>query len=669
MTRISFVRGLAICGWLVALAQIALVQEPVAPTQPESGPDLRTRVEAQLRSDAALRVEAPGAERALERALALIALGIARHAPARELLESQARYGPGNERLAAIAALGDLGSPDPALFAELVRDPDPNVRGMACLALGHGGAGPRVGEIAVAASVEIAATARAAIDFAREPREHLDFLPGLLRLGLRARGAAIYAPAPEAPKAPAPAVLEPAASSSAAPNPESPASNPPVGPAKAAAPGATSPAPTMALATPAPRAPAVGPAAFEFSAMLSIAADLDRPAIRDHLLELLLDGGSPEVAAATVRVLPEQVAQLMLTDLWRPSSPAHWSALVDAIDRGLLEKRAIDVLRLSLGQEAERERAAALLLAAGVGEARETLAGGDSGPQVGQRFLLAMALGRSRDKNWIGELSGLALDADPVVRAAAVLAQARLGHGPANARLRDQLKSKPSGAAAQSVALDPAALAEVLWRLGFDPHWQPWLQDQYAVATGRDRLRLAVRLAQHGRLAQREELRTALAQHAAQPLEEALLAELVTALALAPNARDLELLESLASARSTQTAGTAAARRIDAELLAVLVRSKHPRGLAILRDALWRSPRPLACIAALQWIESAGLAELENELDLAPARTTVPELRRAGFAYGRFCGWPALDRLARRKRADDPLLQGAWLGALSARSL
>ncbi|MBM3977967.1 MAG: hypothetical protein FJ299_13395, partial [Planctomycetes bacterium] len=217
MTRITHARGPAICAWLGAMALLAIAQESAPSPQPESGPDLRTRVEAQLRLDAAHRVDAASAERALDllrsareatedqRALALIALGIARHTPARELLESQARYGPGFERIAAIAALGDLGSPDSALFAELVRDPDRIVRGMACLALDLGGAGSRVVELAAAGSAELAASARAALDFAREPHEHLDFHPGVLRLVLRARAAAAYGPVPESLAPPEPA--------------------------------------------------------------------------------------------------------------------------------------------------------------------------------------------------------------------------------------------------------------------------------------------------------------------------------------------------------------------------------------------------------------------------------------------------------------------------------
>jgi hypothetical protein len=425
-------------------------------------------------------------------------------------------------------------------------------------------------------------------------------------------------------------------------------------------------------ATPAALQPATaprGPTGAELGALLILAAELDRPAIRDHLLELLLDGGSPEVAAAAVRLLPEQVSQMMLAGVWRPPTAAHWSAIVAMIERQRLERRAIDVLRLSLGQPDVRDLASALLLAAGVREARETLSGDHALQRPDRRYLVAMALARSGDKSAIGELSGLALDEDPLVRAAAVLGQARLGHGPANALLRDRLRVPATGTAAQSIALDPSALAEVLWRVGLDPVWLPWLQDLHATSKERDRLRLAVRLVQHGRLAQREELRAALAARAEAPLDPLVLRELVDALSLSPDARDVAWIVTLASERSLRASPEPIEREIDALLLAALVRTKHPRGLALLRDGLWRAPRSLACIAALQWIEASGLAALEAELEIVPPRSSEQDLRRAGFAYGRFCGWPALDRLARRKRADDPLLQGAWLGALSARSL
>jgi hypothetical protein len=731
---------------------------PAAALSPAELQARRARVAAQLQADPGLSFGAAGAHAALEmlrsargateeqRAIALTAVGGGRLADGRDLLEAEARYGPGLERLAAILALGEMGEPNLALYTELVRDPDENVRGAACLALIRGGAGLRVGELAAHGTPEVAAAALAAIEYQRQPLQHLEFKPGLLRLSLRERAAAMFggghsalptgpasesAPAPTAPAAlpvlesgeqpppeavavpaaeaaavpadgpasapvevvPTPAVPTPALPTPAVPTPEVPAPALPT-------PAVPTPALPVATATPVAgaRERAPRPAVVELGALMELAVELDRPALRDHVLELLLDESDPSVAAAAVRVMPEQVAQLMLAGLWRPRDAAQWAALVDAIDRGRLERRALDVLRAALSQPDVRAQAASLLLAAGVREARDVLSGASEAQRADQRLWLALGMARSGDVSWIGELSGLALDADPLVRAAAVLAQARLGHGPANERLRERARPATTGAAVAGTALEASAVTEVLWRVGPDPAWLTWIQAYHAISSGEERLRLSVRLVQHGRLSLREPLRAALAQRAETPLPSDLLLELVRALAEAPDARDLAALESLATARSAAAPGSPGAvepsglqvearsadgralgdvafdtahdeQRIDALLLLTLVHAKHPRGLALLRKTLWRAPRPLACIAAQQWIHGGGLSSLEAVLDSPPARSSEQDLRRAGFAYGRSCGWPALDRLAQRKRPDDPLLQGAWLGALSARTL
>jgi len=62
------------------------------------------------------------------------------------------------------------------------------------------------------------------------------------------------------------------------------------------------------------------------------------------------------------------------------------------------------------------------------------------------------------------------------------------------------------------------------------------------------------------------------------------------------------------------------------------------------------------------------LAALEREADAAPTDASEAALRRLGLALGEWGGYGEVQRLVRSRTLRDPLVQGAYLGALAGRT-
>ena len=101
-----------------------------------------------------------------------------------------------------------------------------------------------------------------------------------------------------------------------------------------------------------------------------------------------------------------------------------------------------------------------------------------------------------------------------------------------------------------------------------------------------------------------------------------------------------------------------------------LLRRQDPAALPVLRAAIWRGPWDRSVLACALLLEQGDFPALRDELERAPATATEADLRRVGFALGRWGGMAEVDALARGRRAagTDPVLQGAVLGALAART-
>ena len=81
-----------------------------------------------------------------------------------------------------------------------------------------------------------------------------------------------------------------------------------------------------------------------------------------------------------------------------------------------------------------------------------------------------------------------------------------------------------------------------------------------------------------------------------------------------------------------------------------------------------RSPWNRSLLAGALYADVAGLEAMRLELSTPPRTATESDLRRAGFALGEWGGLLQVEALAAKLGGGDPRLQGALLGALSART-
>jgi len=100
----------------------------------------------------------------------------------------------------------------------------------------------------------------------------------------------------------------------------------------------------------------------------------------------------------------------------------------------------------------------------------------------------------------------------------------------------------------------------------------------------------------------------------------------------------------------------------------LLVEARHPIGISLLRRSLWIRDVPVSQLACGYLIEQEGVSALERETDSPPEWARDEDLRRLGLALGEWGGYGLVQQLARRRNVRDPVLQGAYLGALASRT-
>jgi hypothetical protein len=168
---------------------------------------------------------------------------------------------------------------------------------------------------------------------------------------------------------------------------------------------------------------------------------------------------------------------------------------------------------------------------------------------------------------------------------------------------------------------------------------------------------VAVALTSTGRPEAREAVRSFLRAEVPRGAEGA---RALRALAVDPSIEDIELLRSLFPVEGDA--------EVNAALAAILIERHDTNMLKVLTAAMWREPKNRSCLAAALIIEVGGVEALRRELQNAPAEATRRDRRRAGFALGEFAGMQQVEELALRLSSIDPILQGALLGALAART-
>jgi len=383
--------------------------------------------------------------------------------------------------------------------------------------------------------------------------------------------------------------------------------------------------------------------------VLQEAVRLVTPGIRDHLMQQLIAVGGRAAARSVARTMQADLARTVRFRLWLPRDEAEWSVLFEEIERGKSHPDIVALLRTALDIPSYRVRALALLV--GTGDAK---AGGDAltlmptfEPKV--KAQLVRGFGATGDPKWIPELSRLRLDESSEVHTEALIAQVRLRHTPARERLLAILRNHDDPDRPAAIAI----LADMGWNLQMHPLITEALR---SAVDFEEQLTLATVLVEQGVFAPRDLVRQALAAGVAGDRAAAM----VRGLAINPSPEDLNWMREVFPAEGSL--------ELNIELARALLRNNDNGILPVLRAALWSDPWHRSLLAAALDISIRGIHGLRGELDAAPADSGGKATRRVGFALGEFGGFGEVDLLSRRRRSGDPALQGAYLGALSART-
>jgi hypothetical protein len=541
------------------------------------------------------------------RAVCWMAIGCSGAVSGRVELQDLARKGTGIERLAAILALGEMGTGVEAALLPLVDAGKPDVGECALLALlrsGRPSSRRRVDEIAHDPQHPLAKVAAELLVFALDESSSTPTRAAVLLLELRWFAARRYGLVDHQ-----------------------------------AWPGLV----VHALCD---------DDEFMHEVVLRSAARLRKPGIKDYLLhELRYDKGEGRLRAA-VTGMPLEVGQLVQNELWLPKDVGEWSIVLDEIERRDLAPLAIDLLKRAAEVNAIHYRAVALLARTGKNATAGMIEADLSTFTPEERAYACDAMASSGDVAWTKRLTVLRDDEDPHVRAAALIALARLSDKPASTALSEIVKQPKH-------ADRPVTIAEML-RVAHDSLVAVMLEDVMVDAKGDERTEIAATLCLAGRMPGRAIVRKALA--AEPPPYGAVGARWVRALRRHGTAEDLEVLKLLFPREDDP--------EMNLELALSLLELGDPVILPILRAAVWDLDWSASILAAGILADISGIGNLRELLDLPPPEATSNDIRRLGFAIGVWGGLAQVEELSRilRYNSGHPALQGVLLGALSART-
>lgn len=379
------------------------------------------------------------------------------------------------------------------------------------------------------------------------------------------------------------------------------------------------------------------------------AARIKRPGVADLYLEAVLTGTGPHRLRGAVANMPAELSRLIAGDVWTPGHPSEWNALLVEIDRRNLEEETLDLLRTLRLVPGIGTYAAVLLIRGGSPDGLPMVELDLYSPDAARRALVCRSLGDSKIRRYVLSLEPFLQDGEPDVRANALVSQVRLDHLPAVEALAIALK-EPSD--------DFPALVRALCDAVYDPIVVPYVLDLFERTEGELRIATAIALTRAGRLGSpRWEALEALAEGR---VEARVAREIVEALSRGADQHELEVLRNQFPSHENF--------ELNVELALALLLNRDPGMLSLLRRALWTGPWHRSLLAAVLLIDLDGLEALRSELVRPPSYSTVSGQRRIGFALGHWGGLEEVERVARRSRANDPVLQGALLGALSART-
>jgi HEAT repeat protein len=371
--------------------------------------------------------------------------------------------------------------------------------------------------------------------------------------------------------------------------------------------------------------------------------------VRDHFLELVLEGAPTECLRGAIGVLPTEIDRLVVTGLWTPKDELEWTELLNEIDEERLESLTPSVLRQARVVASLRTYASLLLVRGGHPEGLPLLELEVNSDDPVARARIADVWGGTGNKTYVPRLLAMANDADVEVRNASLVAQLRLGYGPAREKIRERL--------AQPKDAEHEFLFRALCRNARDAEAKALLVDRFASLSKGDQVLAATYLSMGGRTSERPVLREILA---ATPPTGEIGARMVRAIGVTPTAEDATILRTLFPREGELD--------INIALVLGLIEANDPAAVPVLRAALWSEPWGRSLLAAGVWVQMDGVDALMSELQRPPVSATPRDLRRVGFAIGEWGGVESAEELARRGGAADPAVQGALLAALGGRT-
>lgn len=398
--------------------------------------------------------------------------------------------------------------------------------------------------------------------------------------------------------------------------------------------------------------------AFLSALVLRLAAELDVTGGKDHLLEILFNGTGMLRIDAAVTAMPRELEQLIASGIWRPADRAEWLKLVQAIVQHELDPYFPRTLALTLEHDLPSIRAvAAGLLYQRDSRFEDILIDAFESDEGNARADAAYAVGAADLRDYRPRLHRMADDEDVWVAANALGALVRLGSPKGAAMAMDMLAGDPKDRRPRFAM----SFFEVLARAAPDEDVMEFLGTISPTLDGPDRAMADSILLSHGARIPTDALRAEL------PLIDPRLPQAFRgahALARSSFEKDVAMIGRLFPRE--------AAPNMNLELAVGLVRAGDDAPLPLLRSAVWKLPYDEALLAAAIVRHVDGPGKLMNWAVDPPAGVTDEAIRRLGFAIGEFGGMADVEALGRRlgtsSGSELPVLQGALLGALAART-
>jgi hypothetical protein len=388
--------------------------------------------------------------------------------------------------------------------------------------------------------------------------------------------------------------------------------------------------------------------------IVPLGARVDRPWTRDHLLEALLERPGVATYAAAVEVIGVPLVELVESGLWTPESAASWHLLLDAVEASQRTAGFGPILaRAALGDmdESVRRRAACVSFAAGLVDRSDAVVRDllESDRMEDRRQgLRAVADSSVVDSLEVFE-PYLEEGTDPELQAIALVATLLRSPSKAADAIRSGLETDP--------VLRVPLVEELVRRSEASTTLSPLIvASKVSELPAELMVDVHAALARHDVAAAAKPLRSALARGVDGPVA-------ARALLALGGVNQIAVQEASVGALlyGRDPSLTLAAARI-------LVDARHPIGISLLRRALWVRDIPASQLAAGYLIAQEGLSALEREADSPPRWAREEDLRRLGLALGEWGGYGLVQRLARSRNVRDPVLQGAYLGALASRT-